>query len=140
MVHPIAAYISNTAPGPGLDKGFINSTNNIQTRAYLMHMCSPMMEVAFGHLHNSGAGAEGARPTALVSIMDEHICIKYVRVCVSCLGLMNPLSRPGQGAVLDMYAAVEWTTRIPAQAHIGYGPAVGWLFNIPPTKGMIPTG
>jgi len=24
---------------------------------------------------------------------------------------MNPLSRPGQGAALDMYAAVVWTTR-----------------------------
>ena len=30
------------------------------------------------------------------SIMGEHMCMKYARGCISCLGLMNPLSRPGQ--------------------------------------------
>jgi hypothetical protein len=69
------------------------------------------MEAAFGRLHNSGAVAFGACPTVVESIMGEHMCIKYARVCISCLGLMNPLSRPGQGAALDMYAAVVWTTR-----------------------------
>ena len=78
-----------------------------------MHMCPPIMEAAFHCLHNSGAGAFGARPTVVESIMGEHMCIKYARVCISCLGLMNPLSRPGQGAVLDMYAAVGWTMREP---------------------------
>ena len=34
--------------------------------------------------------------------MCEHMCIKYVPVCVSRLGFMNPLSRPGQGTVLDV--------------------------------------
>ena len=53
---------------------------------------------------------------------------------------MNPLTRPGQGAILDKHAAVGWTTKIPAQAHIGYGPAVGWLINVYATKDMIPTG
>ena len=95
-----------------------------------MHMCFPIMEAAF----------EGACSIVVESIMGEHMCIKYARVCILCLGLMNPLSIPGQDAVLDMYAAVGWTTRIPAQAHIGHAPAVRWSINISPTKGMIPTG
>ena len=44
MVDPTAAYISNTAPWPGLDKKFINPRNDTQTRASLMHMCSPIMD------------------------------------------------------------------------------------------------
>ena len=75
-------------------------------------------------LHNTGAGAFGTRPAVVESIMGEHMCIKYARVCISCLGLMNPLSRSGQGAVLDMDPAVGWTmgvSSIPAEGHIGYG-------------------
>jgi hypothetical protein len=71
------------------------------------------MEAAFGRLHNSGASAFGARTTVVESIMGERICINYASVCISCLGLMNPLSRLGQGAVLDMYATVGWTMRKP---------------------------
>ena len=74
VVHPTAAYISNTAPWPSLDKGFINPRHDIQRRAYLirnlMHMCSPIMKAAFGRVHNSGAGAFGAYPTVVDSFKD----------------------------------------------------------------------
>ena len=102
MVDPTAAYISNTAPWPGLDRGFTNPRHDIQTRAYLMHMCSPIMDsTTVGR-----APLLWRRPKA-ASIMGENMCIKYARVYISCLGLMNPFSRPGQGAILDMYAAVR---------------------------------
>ena len=109
MVDPTAIYISNTAPWPSLDKVVINPRHDMQTRAYLMNMCLPIMD-------STTVGPTLKAPTPLLwrgpkaaSIVGEHMCIKYARVCVSCLGLMNPLSRAGQGAVLDMYAAVGST-------------------------------
>ena len=50
-----------------------------------------MMKAAFGPLHKGGLAAFGAQPTFVEIIMVDQMCIKYVRVCISSVGLINPM-------------------------------------------------
>ena len=48
---------------------------------YLIHISSPIMKAAFGHLHKGGWAASGRTPTFVAVIMGDEVRIKYVRIC-----------------------------------------------------------
>jgi len=48
------------------------------------------MKVAFGRLHKGGLADEGGQPTFVEIITGDKMCIRFVRVCISSVGLINP--------------------------------------------------
>jgi len=57
----------------------------------MISICSslPIIEPASGRLHQGGRPTSGGAPTFVEVIMGVKICIKYVRVCISCLRLLH---------------------------------------------------
>ena len=54
-------------------RGFINPTEVIQKRTYLIHIRSPIIKAAFGRLHKDGLAAFGGQPTFVEIIMGDQV-------------------------------------------------------------------